>query len=76
MNYGSKTLWVLKTRRVRWVGKLSRIGQKVMYSGIWWGKLKERDCLRGLGRDGMIILKCVCETNRTGGRALDSSGCG
>jgi hypothetical protein len=45
---------------VRWVGKVSRIGQKVMHRGICWGTLRERDRFRGLGRDGMIILKYVC----------------
>jgi hypothetical protein len=36
-----------------------------MHRGIWLGNLRERDHLRGLGRDGMIILKYVCGTNRT-----------
>jgi hypothetical protein len=74
MNHGSQILWVLKPRRVRWVGNVSRIGQKVMHRGIWWGNLRERVRLGDLERDGMIILKCVCETNRTGGRGMDSSG--
>ena len=63
-----------QTRRVRWVGNVSRIGHKVLRRGIWWGNLRERDRLRGLGRDGMIILKCAFETNWTGGRGLYSSG--
>jgi len=61
-------------RRLRWVGNMSRIGQKVTHRGIWWRNLRERLPLRGLGRDGKITLKCVCETNRTGGRGLDSTG--
>ena len=74
MNYEGQILWVLKPRRVRRAGNVSHIGQKVMHRGIWWGNLRERDRLRGLRRDRMMILKCVCETNRTGGRGLDSSG--
>jgi hypothetical protein len=80
MNYVSQILWVLKTRGVRWIGKFSRIGQKVMHREICWGTLRERDRLKGLGKDGMMLLKCVCvcvcvcETNRTEGRGLDSSG--
>jgi hypothetical protein len=44
-----------------------------MLRGILWGNIRERDRFRALGRDGIIILKCVFETNRTGGRGLDSS---
>jgi hypothetical protein len=30
-----------------------------VYTGFWWGNLKERDNLKDLGVDGTIILKWV-----------------
>jgi hypothetical protein len=36
-------------------------GETEMHTGIEWGKLKEGDCLEGLGIDRRIILKCVCK---------------
>jgi hypothetical protein len=29
------------------------------HTGFWWGNLKERDCLKYIGIDGRIILKCL-----------------
>jgi len=28
-----------------------------MHTGLWWGKLKERDDLEDLGIDGRIVLE-------------------
>jgi hypothetical protein len=28
-----------------------------MHTGLWWGNLKEKDSLEGLGDDGSVILK-------------------
>ena len=30
-----------------------------MYTGFWWGNLRERDNLEGLGIDGRIILRWI-----------------
>jgi hypothetical protein len=30
-----------------------------MYTGFWWGDLRERDRLEDLGVDGGIILKLI-----------------
>jgi len=45
-----------------------------MPTGFWWGNLKKRDLLEGIGVEGKIILKwisCIIV-----GRRLDSSGSG
>jgi hypothetical protein len=30
-----------------------------VYTGFWWGNLRERDNLEGLGIDGRIILRWI-----------------
>jgi len=37
---------------------------------FWWGNLRERDHLEGLGLDGRIILKCIFK-KWNGGHGLD-----
>jgi len=32
-------------------------GRAEVYTGLWWGNLRERDHLRDPGLDGRIILK-------------------
>ena len=34
-------------------------GRGEVHTGIWWGKLKERDHLRDTGVDGRIILRWI-----------------
>ena len=31
-----------------------------MYTGFWWGNLRERDHLENPSVDGRIILRCIC----------------
>jgi len=30
-----------------------------VYTGVWWGNLRERDHLEETGVDGRIILRCI-----------------
>jgi hypothetical protein len=36
---------------------VKHIGEREVPAGFWWGNLKKRDLLEGLGVDGRIILK-------------------
>jgi hypothetical protein len=48
-------VWVIKSRRTRWVGHVWRRG---MYR-VWWENLRERDHLEDPGIDRRIILRWV-----------------
>jgi hypothetical protein len=38
-------VWVIKSRRIRWAGHVARMGRGEVYTGVWWGSLKEGDDL-------------------------------
>jgi hypothetical protein len=44
---------VIKSRRMRWVGHVARIGEG---TGFWWGNLREGDHWGDPGIDGRVIL--------------------
>jgi hypothetical protein len=48
---------VTKSRRTRWAGHVAHTGRGEVYAGFWWGNLRERDHLVGLGVDGRVIMK-------------------
>ena len=50
---------VIKSRRMRWVGHIARMGRGELYKGFWWGNLRERDHLGNPGVDGRIILRWI-----------------
>ena len=33
---------VIKSRRMRWAGHAARVGKGLVYTGFWWGLLRER----------------------------------
>ena len=47
---------VIKSRRMRWAGNVACIGGGEVYTGFWWGNLRERCHLGDPGVDGRIIL--------------------
>jgi len=36
---------VIKSRRIRWAGHVARMERGEVYTGFWWGNLRERDHL-------------------------------
>jgi hypothetical protein len=47
---------VIKSRRMRWEGHVTRMGRGVAYTVFWCGILRERDHLGYSAIDGSIIL--------------------
>ena len=50
---------VIKSRRIRWAGYVTRLGRGEPCAGFWWGTLRERDHLGDPGVDGRIILRWI-----------------
>jgi len=50
---------VIKLRRMRWAGHVARMGRGEVYTGFWWGNLRERDHLEYPGVDERIILRRI-----------------
>ena len=48
---------VIKSKRMRWAEHVARTGRGEVYTGFWWGNLRERDHMGDSGLDGRIILK-------------------
>jgi hypothetical protein len=58
--YSSPTIvWPIKSRRMRWVRHVARLGMKEACRGFWLGNLRERDDWEDPGVDGRIILGCI-----------------
>ena len=48
---------IIKSRRMRLVGHVESMGRGEVYTGLWWGNLRERNYLEDPGVDGRIILR-------------------
>ena len=49
-------VWVVKSRIMRWVGHVARMGRGEVCTGFWWGNLRERDHWGDPDVDVRIIL--------------------
>jgi hypothetical protein len=47
---------VVKSRRMRWLGHVARMGRRGMHIEFWWESQKERD-FRETGYGGMIWIR-------------------
>jgi len=50
-NYSSPNIRVIKSRRMRWAGHVSRVGRGEARMGFWCRNLRERDHLEDPGLD-------------------------
>jgi len=50
---------VIKSRRMRSAGHETPLGIAEVYTGFWWGNLREREHFEDPDVDGRIILKCI-----------------
>ena len=57
----------IKSRRMRLVGRAARMGRGEVYTGFWWGNLRERDQMEDPGLDGKIILRWIFRKWDVGG---------
>jgi len=62
-------IWVIKSRRMRWVGHVAHIGERRGAYMVWRGNLRERDHLEDPSIDGRIILKWIFR--KWSGRDMD-----
>jgi hypothetical protein len=50
---------VIKSRQIRWAGRVDRMGREEVCTGFWWGNIRERDHWGDKGVDAMIILRWI-----------------
>jgi hypothetical protein len=50
---------MIKSRRMRWAGKVTCLGRREVHTRVWWGNLRERDHLEGPDIDGRILLRWI-----------------
>jgi hypothetical protein len=54
--YSPTVVRVIKSRRMRWAGRVAWMGRKEACTGFWWANLRERDHWGDPGLDGRLIL--------------------
>jgi hypothetical protein len=51
----------MKSRRMRWAGRVTSMGRGVMDVGFWWESEKEKEHKENVEVDGRIMLKWIFE---------------
>jgi len=59
LNSSPNIFQMIKSRRIRWAGHVECMGRRELYTGLWWGNLRERDHLGDPGVDWKIILRWI-----------------
>jgi hypothetical protein len=57
--YSPNIVRLINSRRMRWAGHVAQWGRVEMYTGLWWGNLRERDHLEDPVVDGRIIIRWI-----------------
>jgi hypothetical protein len=57
---------VIKSRRIKWVGRVARMRRGEAYIRFGWGNLRERNHLEDPGVDGRIILRWIFRKSDVG----------
>ena len=52
-------VWVIKSRRIRWVGHVALNGERRDVYRFWVGKREGKNHLRDPGLDGRIIVRWI-----------------
>ena len=55
--YSPNIVRVIKSRRMRWVGHVERMGRGAVCTGFWWRNLRKRDHLEDPGVGERLISK-------------------
>ena len=50
---------MIKSTRMISAGHVARRGRVEVYTGFWWGNLRERDHVGNQGLDGKIIVRWI-----------------
>ena len=59
LSCSSNIVGVIRSRRIRWVRHVARMGREESYTGFWLVNLRERDLLGDQGVDRRIILRWI-----------------
>jgi len=52
---------LIRTRGIKWTGDVARLVTGDVHTGFWFGDLRGRDDMKGLGVDGRILFKWIFE---------------